>query len=129
MEHFLIRRIHRADYTPGPQDILAGSVTLTATAESTFGCGSVFDSMVLTILHSPVADAGLPLETCGNEPVQLSGVATYFMSLLWTSSGDGTFNNASTLNPIYTPGAADVLAGSVNLTFNCHRNPAMYGFF
>ncbi len=112
----------RADYTPGPQDILAGSVTLTATAMSTFGCASAEDSMVLTIVPYAVAEAGSPLNACGNEPVQLSGIATGFSSVLWTSAGDGSFNNANLPNAVYTPGSGDVLAGSVNLTFTALGN-------
>ncbi|MFH1119476.1 MAG: T9SS type A sorting domain-containing protein [Bacteroidota bacterium] len=112
----------RADYTPGPQDILAGSVTLTATALSAFGCSPDDDSLILTIIASPVAEAGPTLATCGNEPVQLSGIATGNSSVLWTSAGDGSFVNANLSNAVYTPGAGDVLAGSVNLTFTAIGN-------
>jgi hypothetical protein len=35
----------------------------------------------------------------------------------WTTSGTGTFNpNATTLNAVYTPSAADIAAGTVTLT-------------
>lgn len=38
------------------------------------------------------------------------------ISTAWTTSGDGTFNNTTLLNPIYTPGVADIATGSVTLT-------------
>ncbi len=112
----------RADYIPGPQDILAGSVTLTATALSAFGCPQDEDSMVLSIIPYPVAEAGTTVETCGNEPAQLSGVATGSSSVLWTTAGDGIFNNNTIPNATYTPGPADLLAGSINLTFTAYGN-------
>jgi hypothetical protein len=35
---------------------------------------------------------------------------------LWTTSGDGTFNDDEVLNPVYTPGTNDIAAGTVDLT-------------
>jgi hypothetical protein len=37
-------------------------------------------------------------------------------SILWTTQGDGTFNNATIQNPVYTPGTADIANGSVTLS-------------
>ncbi|MCX6303521.1 MAG: hypothetical protein NT040_00995, partial [Bacteroidetes bacterium] len=42
--------------------------------------------------------------------------AVYTTSLTWTTSGTGTFSNFETLHPVYTPGAADITAGTVTLT-------------
>jgi len=41
--------------------------------------------------------------------------ASYYASLVWTTTGDGVFNNNALLHPVYTPGAADRGAGTVNL--------------
>lgn len=114
--------ISRADYTPGPGDIQNGAVTLIATAFSAYGCTPALDSLVLTILAAPVANAGFPAETCGNAPVQLSGTATAFSTVLWTTAGDGSFSNPAAGDAVYTPGTADVLAGSVMLTFTATGN-------
>lgn len=35
---------------------------------------------------------------------------------LWTTDGDGTFDDDTILNPVYTPGPGDTAAGTVNLT-------------
>jgi hypothetical protein len=35
---------------------------------------------------------------------------------LWTTAGDGTFDDDTILNPVYTPGAGDISAGIVSLT-------------
>jgi hypothetical protein len=41
--------------------------------------------------------------------------AQNFTSLLWTTSGSGSFNNNAVLNAVYTPSAQDYQAGSVIL--------------
>jgi hypothetical protein len=38
------------------------------------------------------------------------------VSVLWTTSGDGTFDDATLVNPTYTPGPTDQAAGTVTLT-------------
>ena len=44
------------------------------------------------------------------------GTASNFASLLWTTSGDGTFNNDSVAACLYTPGPLDRSNGVVTLT-------------
>ncbi|MCF6130778.1 choice-of-anchor D domain-containing protein [Flavobacterium sp. WG47] len=49
--------------------------------------------------------------------------ATYQSSVLWTSSGTGSFANATSLTTCtYTPSAADITAGSVTLTLTAYGN-------
>ena len=43
----------------------------------------------------------------------LMGTATI---VTWSTNGDGTFDDVNSLNPIYTPGTADIAAGTVLLT-------------
>ena len=106
-----------AEYTPSAADITAGSVTLTLTAEATAPCSTAdSDDMVVTIQAGPTADAGSDQTICETETVLLSGSATNEFSLLWTTSGTGTFDDDSILTAEYTPSAADITAGSVTLT-------------
>jgi len=44
------------------------------------------------------------------------GTASSFSSLLWTTSGDGTFNNDTVAACLYTPGPGDISNGVVTLT-------------
>ena len=37
-------------------------------------------------------------------------------SILWTSSGDGSFTSATVEDAVYTPGTNDIAAGTVTLT-------------
>ena len=73
------------------------------------------DSAVnVTFTESPVSNAGTDAEICildGN--YSLTGTTSANGTILWTTSGDGTFNNATIDNPIYTIGSE---TGSVTLT-------------
>ena len=107
-----------AIYTPGTNDIASGSVTLTLTTDDPAGpCNLATDQMVVTINDQPEVDANADQTICETETVQLNGsIGGGATSATWTTAGDGTFNNASVLNAIYTPGTADIAAGTVTLT-------------
>jgi gliding motility-associated-like protein len=104
-------------YTPSPNDILDGFVTLTMIVNSDPPCGGDFDEMMLTISRQAIVYAGPDASVCGAGSFTLTGAMQQFaISLLWTSSGTGTFDDATLINPVYTPSLADVAAGSVTLT-------------
>ena len=70
----------------------------------------------VTVNAPPTADAGADQVVCSSSPqVQLAGVVTGG-GALWTG-GAGTFSpSASAVNAVYTPSAAEITAGVVNLT-------------
>ena len=108
------------DYTPGSTDILNGTVvltwTVTGTAPISLACNSVNSPMTLTIDASPIATAGPNGDVCVGDIYSLSSAtATSQVSVLWTTSGDGAFTNASLLNPDYIPGTNDIATGTVDL--------------
>jgi gliding motility-associated-like protein len=104
-------------YTPSMADIINGSVILTLTGNAISPCANVQDQMILTISRQALVNAGPNGSTCERSPYTISGAtASYVESLLWTTSGTGTFADATALNAIYTPSGADVIAGSVSLT-------------
>jgi hypothetical protein len=72
---------------------------------------------------NPTAYAGTDGSTCGSTPYALDGTATNEESILWMTSGTGSFDNATIENPVYTPSAGDVIAGSVNLTMTAYALP------
>ncbi len=110
-----------AIYTPGTADISAGTVDLSLTATAIAPCASdSSDTMTLTIQYAPTADAGMDDIVCETDSYTLSGIATHQQSVMWTTAGDGTFSDASLPGAIYTPGAADIAAGTVNLTFTAY---------
>lgn len=71
----------------------------------------------ITFPPTPITSswAGLNATICAGQTHQLEGSATHYTSLLWTTSGTGTFSNATILNPIYTPSEADIATGNVTL--------------
>ena len=108
-----------ATYTPGANDILNGTVSLTLTANPISPCTNVAsDLMVLTIRKTPVSNAGTDATICQTNTHTLSGSAQNNSSVTWTTSGNGTFSSTSILSPVYTPGTTDISAGTVNLTLS-----------
>ena len=107
-----------ATYTPSPADITFGSVTLTITTNDPPGpCSSATDAMVLTINPAAIVNAGTNATICAGNTYTLSGsVAGGTTSTTWTTSGSGTFDDASLQNPTYTPSPTDITNGSVTLT-------------
>ncbi|GGC50219.1 hypothetical protein GCM10011506_39850 [Marivirga lumbricoides] len=113
-------------YTPSAADIAAGTVTLTLTALGNANCTDVSDDMVLTITPDAIAEAGDDLSVCAGDALDLSVSGTVsasnFSSLSWSSSGDGAFDDTSVLDPVYTPGVADISNGTVVLTLTASGN-------
>ncbi len=107
-----------AIYTPSAADITAGTVTLTLTTNDPTGpCPAVSDVMVITINPPATVNAGPDQTICAGSTVTLAGTrGGSATSSTWTTSGTGTFSNASLVNAIYTPSAADITAGTVTLT-------------
>ena len=80
------------------------------------------DFVILPRDRSLAVNAGLDQAICAGEPAQLAGLAQNQTSMAWTTSGDGTFSDATIMNPIYTPGTQDIANGSVTLTLTAHKN-------
>jgi len=112
-----------ANYTPGPIDIQAGYANLILIAYSISPClMEVGDTMTLTIMQKPTAVAGENAEVCEGESYLLSGSADNYSSILWTTSGDGVFDEPESLAATYYPGPDDFSFGVVNLTLSAYPN-------
>ncbi len=110
-------------YTPGTGDIAAGTAVLTLTASSAGVCSDVSDDMVLSITLAPNVFAGADAEICEYDNYEITdATAANYSSLLWTTAGDGSFNDPSLLNPIYTPGSGDIIVGYAALTLTAYGN-------
>jgi uncharacterized protein YcsI (UPF0317 family) len=108
-----------AIYTPSAAEIAAGQVTLTLTSAASSGpCPPTSDAMTITISPAVTVNAGPDQIVCLISPqVQLAGmIGSGATSATW-SGGGGTFSpNNTTLNAVYTPSAAEIVARSVTLT-------------
>lgn len=92
------------------------TTTYTVTASS--GGQTATSSVTVTVQNPPVASVGADTTYCDNvTSFPVSGAASNYGSVSWTTTGDGTFNNGNTLNDIYTPGPNDLSGGFVNLIF------------
>lgn len=80
-------------------------------------CGWV-DFIVLPPEMTLTASAGPDMTECGQHACELQGNATAYESLEWTTSGDGSFDDANAMQPNYMPGDNDMANGSVTLTMH-----------
>ncbi|MCK9291486.1 MAG: choice-of-anchor J domain-containing protein [Bacteroidales bacterium] len=70
----------------------------------------------LTVVRAPNVDAGPDGAVCVSASFPIvAATASNYTDLLWTTSGNGTFSDATVVNPIYTPGSVDIANGSVIL--------------
>ena len=106
-------------YNPSTDDLAAGSVTLTITVNSIAPCiVPLSNSFVVTFQKLPVANAGPALTECDTPFHITTATATLstVSSLVWSTSGTGTFDYTNVIDPIYTPSAFDVLNSPITLT-------------
>jgi len=101
-------------YTPGAQDIANGQATLTLTIN---GSGeTITDEMTVNITQNvDIYDALFDVYYCASSTPQEIAVEVSgdYTSFAWSTSGDGTFENASDLVTTYTPGPQDIENGVV----------------
>lgn len=105
-------------YTFGSGDLTLGEATLTITVT---GGNIASDDMVLTVDPEASADAGSDAIVCYNTAHQLAATAMNG-TLLWTTSGDGDFDDELLEDPVYTFGSGDIATGSVWLTMTATNN-------
>ena len=60
--------------------------------------------------------AGNDVTVCEGNAAQIVGYAIHHDNLQWTTSGDGTFDDATIAMPVYTPGVQDIANRQVTLT-------------
>lgn len=102
-------------YTPGPSDIVNGSVTLTLRAEGKSVCPDVSDEISIIIQKLPVSDAGTDQEVCKTGNFITTGSQMNGSSYQWISLGTGIFGNQTDLITTYFPSDADKDSGRVEL--------------
>ncbi len=109
-----------AIYTPSVNDKNSGLVKLVYTTNDPAGpCNAETDTVYIQFVpYTTVANAGPDQQRCTNDSVILAASANITGNVTWTSNGTGLFNNNSSLTPTYYPSNADVLNGSVILTFS-----------
>jgi hypothetical protein len=115
-------QILNPQYLPGQQDIETGEVILVLEVTSPYGCQNVNDTLIVSIVKSPLAFAGDDVTLCADDILNLFGEAENYTGVEWQTSGDGTFVNASELNTVYYPGIEDINTGEVDICLTVFGN-------
>ncbi|WP_167604839.1 PKD-like domain-containing protein [Maribellus sediminis] len=113
-------------YTPAGN--YSGTVILSLTTNAPATCDAVSATRTIVIESAPTVEAGLADTICEDGSVTLAGsVGGAATSGTW-SGGGGSFDpDASALDAIYTPNAAEIAAGSVTLTLTSNDPPGLCG--
>ena len=76
------------------------------------------DAPTSVAVNQPATAAAGNDTTCAFNTTQvpLNGIAANYSTVLWTTSGSGTFSASNALNGYYLPSAADKTAGNVTVT-------------
>lgn len=102
-------------YTPGANDLSTGNSILTLTVNGPEG-QIMADNMTLTFNTPAIVSAGVAAAICTGADLALNGSGENYVSVNWLTSGDGAFSDPDILNPVYTPGTADIENGGATLT-------------
>jgi gliding motility-associated-like protein len=113
-----------ATYTPSAGDISSGSTTLAISSLNNGACVPVTDQITITITPSPTVSASSNQTVCANNAaVTLNGSYAIAAGISWSTSGSGTFTpDNTTANAGYSPGTADITAGTITLTITSTGN-------
>lgn len=104
-------------YQHGTQDLANGEVTLQLTAFPEEPCQfPQTNQMTLHIKQSPTLTAGNDTIICEDRQLQLYAEISHSSEILWMTSGDGTFSDLTSPNPVYTPGNNDISNGGTTLS-------------
>ena len=100
-------------YYPGTADVAANGTTVTISAFGSGACSNwpVVKDLIINIRHQPIANAGDDITQCAGNPVALQASASNAASIVWSTSGDGTFSNTIQPATTYFPGTADAASG------------------
>jgi hypothetical protein len=105
-------------YTSGIQNpVVSPTASTQYVAHVSDGTNTTTDTTEVLVTSPPTASAGTDTTYCVDVPeIPLNGTATGASSVLWTTSGDGTFSSATSLTGFYYPGTNDKSTLSVHLT-------------
>jgi hypothetical protein len=100
--------------------VTSPTVNTTYTVTVDDGVNATTSSVDVSVQKIPVADAGKDTVICHDEVIKLYGTADYYSSILWSTDGDGNFDNPANLDATYTPGTNDISSGEVGLTLTAN---------
>lgn len=107
-----------ATYVPDPEfDYPQECIYVMLFGESIAPCTTAIEELVgICFLPAPEVDAGADATVWSDDSFTPEPVVAYQESVLWETSGDGSFSDPTQLNPQYFPGYGDAQNGSVILS-------------
>ncbi len=106
--------LSRSVFTCADLGVQAVKVTVTDAAGNTATCNS---SVTITDPFTASLSAGPDDDICTTETsYSLTGSSATNMTVLWSTSGSGTFNDPAAINPVYTRGATDLTQVTLTVT-------------
>ena len=76
----------------------------------------LIDQFVMPPVNQLIVFAGDDSEAYGDIPFTPNSYALHYKTIQWSTNGDGTFDDASAEQPVYTFGPSDIQHGEVTLT-------------
>ena len=111
-------------YTASEADVTSGVVSITLTSTGNGLCSESTGSFDLTFSDGIFVNAGEDQQVCVSAlSTTLNGTINNGSSTgIWTSTGDGTFSDNTSLNAVYTFGPSDVASGLLTFTLESTNN-------
>lgn len=111
-----------ATYFPSLAEMNNGFTTIVLTTTGNGSCPSQSDTLTIQYLDTPDINTGGDIDVCIDSLyVQLNASVQFAANIIWTTNGNGSFDDPSLLNATYTFDPADIAAGQITLyieTFN-----------
>jgi hypothetical protein len=99
--------------------VVQPAVTTQYTANVSDGSQNAMSTADVTVIPVPTAYAGPDTTYCSDiTSIPLNGTAASYTTVLWTTSGTGSFTDATSLVNEYLPSTADISDGMVDLTLS-----------
>lgn len=106
--------LSRSAFTCTDLGVVNITVNVTDASGNTANCNPV---VTVTDPFSTALSAGPDASICTTQAsYTVTGASASNMNLLWTTSGSGTFSDATVVNPVYTRGATDLTTVTLTLT-------------
>jgi len=117
--------ILNTSYSPSTDDLDKGSIELKLEANPLNPCSDIAsDFMTLSFIDPPEVDAGFDITKCQNSIVDLAGTVKYSSSVLWTSTGKGSFDNVTKVDAKYISDPTET--GNITLTLTAQPVGSCY---
>ena len=106
--------LSRSAFTCADLGPVSVTVTVTDASGNTASCDAV---VTVADTFASSVGAGPDAEICTSHPTfTITGASASNMTLLWSTSGSGTFSDPTIVNPVYTRGANDLTEVTLTLT-------------